>query len=131
MTNNSQNLHLLLLQIRDQAHVREEELASFVAYSGLTHAQIDVLNVFDTPDFDTDVLRGYDALLVGGASEASVLEPDNYPFVHTCITLLQHCIDQGMPVFASCFGFQLAVSVVCGAIVGVERQPVGVYCNYL
>jgi GMP synthase (glutamine-hydrolysing) len=117
MTNNSQNLRLLLLQIRDQAHVREEELASFVAYSGLTHAQIDVLNVFDTPDFDTDVLRGYDALLVGGASEASVLEPDNYPFVQTCITLLQHCIDQGIPVFASCFGFQLAVLALGGTVI--------------
>lgn len=116
MNNNSQSLRLLLLQIRDQPRVREEELASFVDYSGLTHEQIDVLNVFDTPDFDADILTGYDALLVGGASEASVLEPDTYPFVQTSITLLQHCIEHDIPVFASCFGFQLAVLALGGTV---------------
>ncbi len=72
-------LKVLLLQIRDQPRVRQEELASFVAYSGLHAAQFDVLNVFDEPHFAADAASGYDALFVGGASEASVLEPDKYP----------------------------------------------------
>ncbi len=110
-------LRILLLQIRDQARVRQEELASFVAYSGLQANQFDVLNVFDRPDFDASVLEGYDALFVGGASEASVLEPDAYPFVESSIHLLQHCIDRELPVFASCFGFQLAVLAFGGDIV--------------
>jgi GMP synthase (glutamine-hydrolysing) len=117
MTSNSKKLRILLLQIRDQPRVREEELSSFIAYSGLKHEQIDVLNVFDTPDFNQGVIKGYDALFVGGASEASVLEPDTYPFVQNCIALLRHCIDSGFPVFASCFGFQLAVLAQGGTVI--------------
>ena len=107
-SDNKANLRILLMQIRDQARVRVEEFESFVNFSGLQESQITVLNVFDTPVFGSEVLEGYDALFVGGASEASVLEPENYPFVQPSINLLQHCIDVGLPVFASCFGFQLA-----------------------
>lgn len=108
---------ILLLQIRDEPRVRAEELGSFVSYSGLDAAQIDVLNVFDRPDFDHRVLRGYDSLFVGGASEASVMEPENYPFVGSCAELLTYCVAKGTPVFASCFGFQLAVVALGGELV--------------
>ncbi len=112
-----EQLKILLLQIRDQKRVREEEFESFVAYSGLKKQQIDILNVFDTPYFESDVLAGYNSLFVGGASEASVLEPDKYPFVDSSIRLLQHCLETDMPVFASCFGFQLAILALGGKIV--------------
>jgi len=108
---------ILLLQIRDSASVRREEYESFLAYSGLQPRQMDVLNVFDTPEFTGEVLKGYDALFVGGASEASVLEPDTYPFVSSCVSLLQYCLSLDIPVFASCFGFQLAVLATGGRIV--------------
>ncbi len=110
-------LRVLLLQIRDSAQVRKEELASFIAYSGLRPEQIDVLNVFDTPEFTGEVMRGYDCLFVGGASEASVLEPEHYPFVRDSVALLQYCLSLDIPVFASCFGFQLAVLALGGRIV--------------
>jgi len=113
----TEQLKILLLQIRDQQRVREEEYESFIAYSGLARDQIDILNVFDTPHFGSDVLEGYDSLFVGGASEASVLEPDLYPFVDSSIGLLQHCLKTDMPVFASCFGFQLAVLALGGEII--------------
>lgn len=97
--------------------MRLEEHTSFCQYGGLSASQLDVHNVFDDPDFDAGVLSGYHALVVGGASEASVLEPDNYPFVPNCIRLMQDCIDQGVPVFASCFGYQLAALALGGAII--------------
>lgn len=108
---------VLLLQIRDEPRVRTEELDSFVKYSGLDAQQIDVLNVFDRPSFDHRVLRRYDSLFVGGASEASVMEPQTYPFVDSCIDLLAHCVAQNFPVFASCFGYQLAVVALGGELV--------------
>jgi GMP synthase (glutamine-hydrolysing) len=46
-----------------------------------------------------------------------VLEPDTYPFVAPSIRLLQHCIHIDLPVFASCFGFQLAVLALGGNII--------------
>jgi GMP synthase (glutamine-hydrolysing) len=121
-TDNKASLRILLMQIRDQARVRVEELESFVSFSGLHAPQIHVLNVFDTPAFGPEVLEGYDALFVGGASEASVLEPENYPFVQPSIELLRHCIASGLPVFASCFGFQLAALALGGTIVRDDKD---------
>ncbi|MEE4660836.1 MAG: type 1 glutamine amidotransferase [Halieaceae bacterium] len=115
-------MRLLLLQIRNLPSVREEEYQSFLRYCRLVPEQLDVLNVFDTPRFGPEAINGYDALLVGGASEASVLEPENYPAVPHCISLLQHCIAIKLPVFASCFGFQLAVLALGGEIVRDEED---------
>ena len=110
------DLRVLLLQIRDLEKVREEEHCSFADYSGLRRDQIEILNVFDTPHFTPDVLEGYDALFVGGASEASVSQPDVYPFIGSGCALLQAAIELDLPVFASCFGFQLVVVALHGDI---------------
>ena len=99
-----------------------EELESFARYSQLDVNQIDVLNVFDTPSFDSSVLEGYDALYVGGASEANVLEPKIYPFVNDCISLIKFAGDTGIPTFASCFGFQLAVLAFGGEILSKDED---------
>lgn len=110
-------LRLLLLQIRDEALVRIEEHQSFCTYAGLQPHQLAIHNVFDIPEFGAEILEGYDALIVGGASEASVLEPQHYPFVVNCIRLMQECMQRDFPVFASCFGFQLAVLALSGEII--------------
>ena len=113
---------LLLLQIRDEPRVRIEEHHSFCDYSGLARQQLDIHNTFDKPLFGAEILEGYDALIVGGASEASVLEPQQYPFVPASIALMRHCIEVDFPVFASCFGFQLAVLALGGAITRNEGE---------
>jgi GMP synthase (glutamine-hydrolysing) len=110
------------MQIRHSPEVRQEERDSFLRYCGLQPEQLDCLDVFATPQFGPEVLQGYDALLVGGASEASVLEPINYPAVPYCIDLLKHCIAADFPVFASCFGFQLAVLALGGEIIRDEQD---------
>ena len=110
------DIKILLLQIRDDHKVRREELESFAKYSELEVKQIDVLNVFDTPHFKSDVLNGYDALYVGGASEANVLEPEKYAFINDCIELIRFAGEIGLPTFASCFGFQLAILAFGGEV---------------
>ena len=113
-------LKTLLIQIRDSPQVRAEEHSSFCQFSGLRPDQIEVFNVFDQPHFEPHIVDGYDGVFVGGASEASVLEPDRVPFVGNSIELMRYCIDQSIPVFASCFGFQLAVLALHGKIVRDE-----------
>ena len=103
------DLKILLLQIRDNRNVRIEEHQSFANFSKIELHQIEILNVFDTPSFKPNQIDSYDALYVGGASEANVLEPDKYPFVKNCIELLRYAAEISKPTFASCFGFQLAV----------------------
>lgn len=111
------NKKILLLQIRDKPAVRAEELSSFTSFAGISSDQIDVLNVFDRPFFPPEIVDDYAALIVGGASEASVLEPDVYTFLPDCVRMLQYVLENSIPCFASCFGFQLAVVALEGKIV--------------
>jgi len=113
---NREDLKVLLLQIRRDRQVRREEHESFSDYSGLRPDQIDIHNVFDRPHFEPAIVDGYDALFVGGASDASVLEPEVYTFVPSGEKLLRACIERSLPVFASCFGFQLVVTALGGTI---------------
>ena len=116
------DIKILLLQIRDEQKVRREELESFAKYSQLEIEQIDVLNVFDTPHFQSEVLNGYDALYVGGASEANVLKPEKYPFINDCIELIKSAAEIELPTFASCFGFQLAILAFGGKVLSKNKD---------
>jgi len=116
------NLKILLLQIRDNRNVRVEEHQSFANFSKIEPHQIEILNVFDTPSFKPNLIDNYDALYVGGASEANVLEPEKYPFVKNCIELLRYAAEISKPTFASCFGFQLAVLAFGGIILNKDKD---------
>ncbi|MDJ0786150.1 MAG: type 1 glutamine amidotransferase [Myxococcota bacterium] len=122
MSRSRSALRVLLLQIRDAPKVRREEHLSFARQAGLEPGQIDVLNAFDERRFPASAADGYDALFVGGASEASVLEPEVYDFVPAAFELIRHARDAGQPVFASCFGFQLAVVAFGGRLQRDERD---------
>jgi len=116
------NLNILLLQIRDNRNVRVEEHQSFANFSKIEPHQIEILNVFDTPSFKPNLIDNYDALYVGGASEANVLEPEKYPFIKNCIELLRYAAEISKPTFASCFGFQLAVLAFGGIILNKDKD---------
>ena len=111
----------LLMQIRHDPEVCAEEYQCFLKHCGLSPERLDVFNIYQHTAFDADVLQGYAALLVGGASEANVLEPEKYAFVNPAIRLLKHCADTAFPVFASCYGFQLAVLALGGEITDARR----------
>lgn len=122
------SLQILYLQIRQDGLTRTEEFQEFVVYSGLDPSQFTVLNVFDTPEFSPSCVDHYSALFVGGSSDASVLDPKRYPFVHSAKLLMAYCEAINMPVFASCFGFQLAVEALGGQVIADPAQmEMGVY----
>lgn len=128
MTKSRTQLRILYLQIRNDAMTRAEELQEFTRYSKLDPAQFTILNVFDTPVFSNRCADTYDALFIGGSSDASVLKPDQYPFVHPAKQLLKHCVDRNIPVFASCFGFQLGVEALGGKVIHDPKQmEMGIY----
>lgn len=132
MTQQRSQLKILLLQIRDDAFTCAEELDEFVRYSRLQPHQFSVLNTFQTPEFEPTCMEGYDALFVGGSSDASVTQPDRYPFVEDAKRLLVYCLKERIPVFASCFGFQAAVEALGGRVaVDKENMEMGTYPLYL
>jgi GMP synthase (glutamine-hydrolysing) len=110
-------LKILLLQIREDDFTRREEFDEFVRYSRLEPGQFSVLDTFVTPDFEPDVMDGFDALFVGGSSDVSVIEPELYPFIKPIKNLLVHCVQHNIPVLASCLGFQAAVEALGGKVI--------------
>jgi GMP synthase (glutamine-hydrolysing) len=128
MAKQRSQLKILLLQIRDDAATCQEELDEFVRYSGLAPEQFSCLNVFQTPAFEADCLFGFDALFVGGSSDASVTRPEVYPFVEDTKRLLISCLAEELPVFASCFGFQAVIEALGGRVVtDQENMEMGTY----
>lgn len=124
-------LRILLLQIREDETTIIEELNGFSQTSGLSADQFGLLNVFTTPDFEPNIVDNYDALFIGGSSDASVLE-ESYVFHKSCRALIRYCYDNDVPTLASCYGFQLAVEELGGhVIVDKPNMEIGVLPVYL
>ncbi len=122
------DIKILYIQIREDQATRQEEFVEFVRYSGLAENQFHILNVFDTPKFSPQEANNFDAVFVGGSSDASVLEIENFPFVIPLKELLAYCVEIDKPVFASCFGFQAVVEALGGEVIlDKENLEMGTY----
>lgn len=114
---NRDDLRILLLQIREDEETMLEEFYEFVQFSGLHETQIIKLNTYQKADFGAEAIEGFDALFVGGSSDATVRDEVEYHFVKSCRRLIRYCYEQNIPVFASCFGFQVAVKELGGEVI--------------
>ncbi len=126
-----QDLNILLLQVREDDETILEEFYCFAEKSQLTPQQITSLNPIQQNNIDWHNIDGYDAIFVGGSSDVSVLHPEKYPFIDNCKQLLVDCYEKDIPVFASCFGFQVAVEAFGGKVEeDLENKETGIYKIY-
>ena len=72
---------------------------------------VDVL----TEPLHAGLLEGVDALVLGGAGEYSVVDPE--PPIRALIDFVGETGDAGFPMFASCFGFQCLVVALGGEVI--------------
>ncbi len=117
-----EELKILLMQIRKDARIKIQEREAFCSFSKLDETQVDILDVFEEPEFNSEILSGYDALYIGGTSESNVLKPDENPFLPSSYKLINFCLENNIPVFASCFGFQMAVVAMGGEVLHQEKD---------
>ncbi|GGI81155.1 type 1 glutamine amidotransferase [Legionella impletisoli] len=121
-------LKILLLQIREDEETMLEEFYEFVQFSQLHEEQFTKLNTFKTIHFPPSIMDDYDVLFVGGSSDASVLNVEDYLFVPHCKALIRYCYDNNIPVLASCFGFQIAMEELGGKVIlDKENMEMGIY----
>ncbi len=121
-------LKILLLQIREDEITMLEEFYEFVQFSKLDESQIDKLNVFNHRSFEPSVINDYDALFIGGSSDATVQDLETYDFIHSCKALTRYCYKKNIPVLASCFGFHVAVEEFEGKVeVDKNNMEIGLY----
>lgn len=116
------NARVLLMQIREDLETKKEEFDEFVRFSGIPEQNFDVLDVYLNPNFKPNIIDDYDTLFIGGSSDASVTKPEKYTFVEPGKQLIAHCVQKDIPVFASCFGFQIAVEALGGHVMVDEEN---------
>ncbi len=107
---------LLLLQARrPDDPAKQEERASFAARMQLPIEAIVSHDLLQGPP-SLDKVKQYQAVLIGGAGEFDVSKR-NLPHFDATQQRLRELVDLGRPMFASCFGFQMLVQALGGAII--------------
>jgi GMP synthase (glutamine-hydrolysing) len=116
----------LLLQARNLDDiVRPEERKAFAQQLQTPLETVDTCDVLND-ELSLSRALTYDAVLVGGAGEYSVLDDD--PRIKGFINHLGELTSAKVPVFASCFGFQALVLALGGTVVkDVPNAEVGTY----
>jgi len=114
----------VLLQARNPGDsVREEERQAFAERLQVNVEKISTVDML-TADLNNDILDGAAALLVGGAGEYSVVNPE--PAIVRAIDFLGGAVESNTPIFASCFGFQCIVVALGGEVIhDVDGAEVG------
>jgi len=124
------HLRFALLQVRNPGDpTREDELVAFCDKLGVRRGQVRILDAL-TERLGPESTEGVDALLVGGSGQYSVLDDD--PRIRAFVDYLAAVSDSGLPVFASCFGYQGLVLGLGGEVIAAEdRAEVGTYDLWL
>lgn len=127
-----EHLQVLLIQLRKDLFTKQEEYLRFLVTGHLAPTQLDVWDVFLTPDYDYTQLSQYDAVFMGGSSDdpddTIYFEPDRYPFADNLSQALRYLKDKKIPVLASCMGFHAIHQALGGEIVlDVEHMESGTY----
>lgn len=105
----------LLIQARNDSDIaKPEEHSSFALQLGVDVSAIDQFDIFKE-EMIVDRAEKYDAILVGGSGEYSVL--DNHPTIIRFNNFVGELSNIGKPMFASCFGFQALALALGGEIV--------------
>ncbi len=107
---------ILLLQARNADDpAKEEELQSFSRRLNIPPERIAPFDLLDGP-LTLNLVRRYDALMVGGSGEYYVSKR-NLPGFEPLLDVLAEVAEIGHPTFASCFGFQCLVEALGGEII--------------
>lgn len=110
------NLNIVLLRARKPGDpVREHEHDCFARHAGLEREQLSPHDLTESLP-RAKQLKRYDALMVGGAGDYYVSKGD-LPRFKAVLELLAELVDLGLPVFASCFGYQCLVQALGGEVI--------------
>ena len=106
---------LLLQARRDDDPMAAHEHSCFVDRSGLPAERVVPHDLCAGPP-PVALVRAYDALMVGGSGEFYVSDA-NLPHFGRFLDLLREVVEMGLPMFASCFGYQSLVEALGGEII--------------
>lgn len=107
---------ILLLQARDAGDpMLEHELECFVTVVGLPRERFMPLNMAVLPPGDWPDVTGFDAVMVGGSGEYSVVK-SGFTWHRPMLDFVAGAVERDVPFFGSCFGFQALVQALGGEL---------------
>ena len=105
----------LLIQVRDQNDpIRQQEILCFAQSVNCEPDCIESLDLLgDLPQLDT--VRRFDALFIGGSGRYSTV--GNEAWLAGALSFLAEVVESGIPLFASCWGFQALSRALGGQVI--------------
>ncbi len=114
-------MRILILQSRFETDpMLEHEQQCFAAATGLRVGELHFHNVMERVPSPDEVMS-FDAAVIGGSGDFSVVERDQ-DFFDPMAGLLRELVAASFPTFGCCFGFQLLVDALGGTIVRDPRR---------
>src|SRR6056297_296965 len=96
---------ILLIQARTATDpMAAHELEAFASRCELPVDSFGVFNIAEE-SIDTFNFEGYDALMVGGSGDFSLVD-GGFDWHEDYLKLMAQIVEAAIPTFASCFGFQ-------------------------
>lgn len=108
-------MRALLLQVRDHAGARDQEVACFAEALGCDVEDLDRYNLVSAPKLRWSDLGGVDLLLLGGAGKHTVTR--EYEFNPYLSEALERWIESGRSFFGSCYGHHVMAKLFGAAVV--------------
>lgn len=117
-------LRLALIQLRKDPLPLRQEQGCFLERCRVARRQVTFINLVEAPEIRRRHVDGAHAVIIGGAGDFSVTE--EHPFTAPLRDLTLELIDDGRPIFGSCWGHQFLAAITGGTVVAdPARSEIG------
>lgn len=117
---------VLLIQIRSHEAAERQEQLCFLDRLGIRPESMPCHNLVHEPEVPWSAVAAADAVIIGGAGSHSVTR--EYAFTAPLGVLVRRLIDEGRPLFGSCWGHQFIAWALGGRVVhDPDRGEVGTF----
>lgn len=129
-------IKILVVQMRKLRDMLGIERKNFLQFTRLADHQLVTLDLYGRPDFDPNIILGYDGFFVGGLSDDSasseVIDNTSFPFLEAFAEMLKVAENNDIPGLLSCGGFMLGCHVFGGkVIIDPLQKELGAYDIFL
>jgi GMP synthase (glutamine-hydrolysing) len=116
----------VLLQVRNDLISLRQEQSCIIERCRVAQRQIEFINLVDEPQLRWRQVKNAHAVIIGGAGAYSVTR--EHPFTGPLKEVTQRLIEEGRPVFGSCWGHQFLADIGGGTVIeDRQRSEVGSY----
>jgi len=124
------NTTVVLLQIRSEMIPLRQERDWFRQRCGVPEEHFRTINLVEEPALRWRQIADADVVMIGGAGEFSA--HDDHEFTAPLTEVVLRLIDEGRPLFGSCWGHQFLARILGGAVSpDPERSEVGSFDIHL